>query len=110
MSMDKVWLCPSIDRKTWSERGQMEKAEQTEEFRRDYERLHGLGNYVTLSHGGQVAIDEIYLFTSETDAKEFYSTGCLNRQYVNDGKGLGFQEVVLFLSGAKADSKDVKGE
>lgn len=110
MSMDKIWLCPSLDQGTWVERGEMEKQGKAEEFRRKYDRLHSVGNYVTLAHGQNILIDEMYLFGDVADAEKFYAADYRQREYLNqEEKPAGFDSVCLYVGGVLAARKASHG-
>jgi len=83
MSYDKYWDCPSLDPKTW------------------VKYLPGNGPVpnrrfaVSVSHGENCAVDELYLFATFENAQAFYSTDVEGRQYNIGGRLLGFQNVSL---------------
>lgn len=83
MNYDKYWDCPSLDAKTW------------------IEYLPGNGPVpnrrfaVSVSHGENCAVDELYLFATFENAQAFYSTDVEGRQYNIGGRLLGFQNVSL---------------
>ena len=83
MNYDKYWDCPSLDPKTW------------------IGYLPGNGPVpnrrfaVSVSHGENCAVDELYLFSTFENAQAFYSTDVEGRQYNIGGRLLGFQNVSL---------------
>jgi len=87
VSYDRVWVCPSLDRKTWL------KYEPGGDPSETYDRAFA----VSVSHGARCAIDEVYLFSNLEDAQMFYSTDVAKREFA-DGLGHlnGFESVALF--------------
>jgi hypothetical protein len=83
MSYDKYWDCPSLDAKTW------------------IQYLPGNGPIpnrrfaVSVSHGENCLVDELYLFSTFENAHTFYSKDVESRQYNNGGRLLGFENVSL---------------
>lgn len=83
MSYDKYWDCLSLDPKTW------------------IKYLPGNGPVpnrrfaVSVSHGENCLVDELYLFATFEDAQTFYSKDVESRQYKIGGRLLGFDNVAL---------------
>jgi hypothetical protein len=104
MSYDKIWICPRIDRETWTERFGAEQ-----QLHREVEYLYHKGDFVVLVHGAEMCIEELFLFKRREDAAAFYETGYKGREYLRPGGSLvGFQEISLYLSGHRKRTKAVE--
>jgi hypothetical protein len=124
MSYDHIWLCPSLKRKDWIEvRSKSRKLISNDETFTGEEiekELQIYGKFeISLSMGEDVAVDELYLFRSESDARRFFQGGPLNpgeqgsrnREYVDKGagpgssEGKGFDRVELYIQGELIDKR-----
>ena len=79
------------------------------EFKAEYERLWALGNYVTLSAGKNYLHDDIFLFDTEADSRNFYQEGFRSYEVLSDDQGyLGFDRVALYVGGHLVEEKAVE--
>jgi hypothetical protein len=99
MSYDRVYLCPTGDPNTWSERRQMAKQGRSEGFDAEADHLREKGDFVVLVAGANLMFGELYLFEQPEDANRFYEVDFASRESIVDGKSMGFQEISLYRSG-----------
>ena len=106
MSYDRVYVCPSADKKTWL-RSHPTQEQNMEEFYREWDRLYKKGDLVVLSAGMHL-FDELFLFENSRDAQLFYEDGYRAWEcfLVDEEEGCGFQEVSLYLNGRHAAFKN----
>lgn len=83
MSYDNWWDCPSLDPRTWIE------------YQTGSGPIPDRPFAVSVSHGENCAVDELYLFSTFEDAQTFYSKNVKGRQFKIGGRLLGFQNVAL---------------
>jgi hypothetical protein len=105
MSYDRVYLCPTGDPNTWSERRQVAEQGRSVEFDAEADLLHKKGDFVVLVAGANLMFGELYLFKQPEDANQFYEVDFAGRESIVDGKAMGFQEISLYRSGKLVATK-----
>lgn len=107
MSYDRIYLCRSLDERTWDEVLFGERQGRSEEeLESEHGRLYKKGDFVVLSAGVNFGFDEIYLFEQRADAERFYRTDFASRECVMDQGRCGFQEISLYRGGRLVATKD----
>jgi hypothetical protein len=122
MSLDRIWMCPSLKREDWvevfSKSRRLTTNDETFSVEAIDEELKKYGQFsVSLTSG---AYDERYLFLQEEDARRFFVGGPLDpgecgyreRERMAEGEvpgtfdiGLGFDRVQLYVCGELVESK-----
>jgi hypothetical protein len=105
MSYDRIWFCPTLYRKDWSELRAM-KEEERKRVLPQYE-VSGSTFAVRLSAGENYLFDELYLFLKEADAIRFFDGGPLvagekcyrDMEYRHHGRPIGFDTCSLQING-----------
>lgn len=113
MSLDSLWLCPTLARNSWTEivLGLDDTASRHAAFVKAQaygldENLEGGRFIVRVSAGKNLIFDEEYFFLTRDDADKFYEDDVIKRQFVDeDGSGYGFQEVSLYVDGVLSKTR-----
>jgi hypothetical protein len=104
MSYDVIYICQGGDSDGWRNNRGLNPAD-SQAFDAEAGKLHEAGNFVVLSAGRNLACDELFLFQQFEDAMSFYDKGYKAYESVIDGSRCGFQEITLYQSGRKIESK-----
>jgi hypothetical protein len=119
MSFDRIWMCPSLKRDEWVEvitksRGLKSDNEVFTDEQIEAE-LQKYGKFqVSLWMGNRCAMDEVYVFLNESDARRFFAGepidagehGYKNRERFEDDAGIGFDKVELWINGELVATKE----
>ncbi len=113
MSLDSLWLCPTLARNSWTEivLGLDDTASRHAAFVKAQaygldEHLEGGRFIVYVSAGKNFMFDEEYMFLNLNDTDKFYEHDVNKRQFLDeDGGGYGFQEVSLYVDGVLSKTR-----
>ena len=101
MGYDRIYI-----ESTEHPRGLLERREATtrnmsDHFYKKFNRLRGQGHFVTLTAGKNHLFDELFLFESPSNAREFFEYGYQKWESSigDEDQGCGFQGVSLYRDG-----------
>lgn len=107
MSYDRAYICHGIDRQSWTEKREAEKAGRGAEFSAEGKVLYEKGSFVVLNAGANCCFDELYLFDNPAHAKEFFGSVSISRESVLRGIPAGFQDIALHIKGRLVARKEL---
>jgi hypothetical protein len=107
MSYDRIWIQRSRQPGEWLERNQAQGQNKSGDFEDHLQPFAYRGTLRCSCGGKNNCFDELFLFETSTDAETFYKSGFKEWESFieDDDEGCGFQEVALYQSGQRIESK-----
>jgi len=106
MSNDRIWYCPSLDKRKWKQSTALQDLEESIYF----SPSGAPGFSVSLDHGKDFCLDEVFIFLNRDDAEKFYESGFVEFEVCVDDQWMGFHRVALSVDGATVAEKRPEGE
>jgi hypothetical protein len=106
MSNDRIWYCPSLDKRKWKQSTAPQDLEES-----IYYSPSGAPAFsVSLDHGKDFSFDEVFIFLNRNDAEKFYEAGFVEFEVCVDTQWMGFHRVAFSVDGETVAEKRPEGE